>query len=89
MQVTPPTRDGHGWRPAGRGSRILRRRRCNRIPCAGTRRTDLLALGTLTFRGYPLLYRKALAKRLNADGPLGADDVRAVAERVAAGFPPA
>ena len=46
---------------------------------------DLPLLGTLTFRGYPLLYRKALAKRLIADGPLDAIQALRLAER----FPPA
>jgi Nuclease-related domain len=50
---------------------------------------DLPLFGTLTFRGYRLLYRKALAKRLNATGPLTAETVREIAAVLAARFPDA
>jgi Nuclease-related domain len=50
---------------------------------------DLPLLGALTFRGYPLLWRKALAKRLNAPGPLDATAARALGEELAKRFPPA
>jgi hypothetical protein len=43
-------------------------------------------LGTLTFDSYPLMYPKALAKRINAGGPLDAEAVGAVAARLAARF---
>jgi hypothetical protein len=35
-----------------------------------TAAADLPVLGKLTIRGHLLLYRKALSKRLNAEGPL-------------------
>lgn len=50
---------------------------------------DLPMVGTLSFNGYPLLYPKALAKRMRADGPLDAEQLRAVAAGLARGFPPA
>lgn len=50
---------------------------------------DLPALRTLTMRGHLLLYRKALAKRLNADGALQPADVDLIARTIATGFPPA
>ncbi len=50
---------------------------------------DLPLTSTLTFRGYPLLYRKALAKRLNSNGPLDRARARALAERLAVQLPPA
>ena len=50
---------------------------------------DLPLVGTLTFRGYPLLYRKKLAKRLNADGPVPPERVRKLAALLAERLPPA
>ncbi len=50
---------------------------------------ELPMLGTLTFNGYPLLYPKALAKRINASGQLTAHDVQAIARELAARFPSA
>jgi hypothetical protein len=50
---------------------------------------DLPMLGTITFNGYPLLYPKPLAKRINADGRLSDDEVRAVASGIAHRFPSA
>lgn len=44
---------------------------------------------TLRVHGYPLLYRKRLAKRLNADGPVARERAELLAERLAAGLPPA
>lgn len=41
--------------------------------------TELPLLRTLTFRGYPLLGRRRLAKRLNAPGALSDPEVRALA----------
>jgi hypothetical protein len=48
---------------------------------------DLPLFGGLSFGGYPLLYRKALAKRLNTKGPLSADECRLLAESMASRFP--
>jgi hypothetical protein len=42
-----------------------------------------------TIRGHALLYRKALAKRLNADGPLNATAIDALARRLATALPAA
>ena len=50
---------------------------------------DLPLLGTPKMRGHLLLYRKALAKRLNASGPLQPDAIEALARILAAGLPPA
>jgi hypothetical protein len=52
-------------------------------------RADKLLFGTTRFRGHMLLYRKALAKRLNAAGDLGADTIRILARELSAAFPPA
>lgn len=46
-------------------------------------------IGALQIRGHALLYRKALAKRLNADGPLDGAGIDAVARSLAAAFPAA
>jgi hypothetical protein len=51
--------------------------------------TDLPMLGTLTFNGYPLLYPRRLAKRINSGGPLSAETVDTVLRTLAAAFPPA
>ena len=48
---------------------------------------DLPLLWKLSFNGYPLLYPKALAKRLNAQGPVPPDQVRAIAAQLAEHFP--
>ena len=48
---------------------------------------DLPMLGKLTFKGFPLLYPKSLAKRINAAGPLDRDRVPAVAAELAIRFP--
>jgi hypothetical protein len=50
---------------------------------------DLPLLGTPEIRGFPLLHRKLLAKRLNADGPLAPEAVAAVADALAARLKPA
>lgn len=50
---------------------------------------DLPLLGTLKMRGQVLLYRKALAKRLNADGPLQPADIAAIARDLAQLLPAA
>jgi hypothetical protein len=46
-------------------------------------------LSKLTLNGYPLLYRKPLAKRINANRPLAADRVRSLAAELASRFPSA
>lgn len=51
--------------------------------------TDLPLVGTLQLNGYALLTRRALAKRLNAPGPLDPISVRALSGALAARFPPA
>jgi hypothetical protein len=50
---------------------------------------DLPLFGKLNFRGFRLLYPKALAKLMNAEGSVSADRVRAVASELAARFPSA
>jgi hypothetical protein len=50
---------------------------------------DLPMLGTPEIRGFPLLHRRLLAKRLNASGPLSAEAVAALATGLADRFPPA
>jgi hypothetical protein len=52
-------------------------------------RADLPFLKTQTFRGHLLLYRRALAKRLNADGPLSSVSVEQLARHLATLLPPA
>jgi hypothetical protein len=62
------------------------------VPVHGTLcfvRADLPLLRTLKFRGYPLLYRKRLAKKLNARGSLGPERIRQIAARLADQLPPA
>ena len=51
--------------------------------------SDLPAFGKLTFKGFPLLYPKRLAKHINAGGPLAAEQVHAVAAGLALRFPAA
>jgi hypothetical protein len=50
---------------------------------------ELPLLGTLTMRGHVLLYRKALAKRLNAEGPLNPATIDHLARVLAAALRPA
>ncbi len=50
---------------------------------------DLPMLGKLTFKGFPLLYPKSLAKRINEAGPLPQQRVPAVATELAIRFPTA
>ena len=62
------------------------------VPVHGTLcfvRADLPLLRTLKFRGHPLLYRKRLAKKLNARGPLHPERIRQIAARLADQLPPA
>jgi hypothetical protein len=49
--------------------------------------TDLPAFRTLTVRGYPLYWAKALPKRLNADGPVDDAWGHLLVEELAAAFP--
>jgi hypothetical protein len=68
----------------------------------GTGRTDVAVQGVLCFttaglplsrtakmRGHLLMYRKALAKQLNAQGPLGASEIEAIVRDLAKKLPPA
>ena len=50
---------------------------------------ELPVLRTLTFQDWPLLYPKAMAKRLDATGPLDAATIRDLARSLAHHFPPA
>ncbi len=50
---------------------------------------ELPLLGKLTFNGYPLLYTKQLASRLNRAGPVDAVRRKNLLEQLAARFPPA
>ena len=50
---------------------------------------DLPLLGTLSFGGYPLLYPKPLAKRINRPGPVSSDQVHAVGTELARRLPSA
>jgi hypothetical protein len=50
-------------------------------------KADLPMFGTVQMRGHLLLYRKALAKRLNADGPLGPAAIEELARVIAEALP--
>jgi len=50
---------------------------------------DKPLLRKLSLDGYPLLYPRELAKLLNRPGELGADEIRELAEALAAALPPA
>ena len=50
---------------------------------------DLPLLGSLSIDGCPLLHRRTLPKKLNADGPVTADGIVALTTTLAAAFPPA
>jgi Nuclease-related domain len=52
-------------------------------------KADLPLIGAMRMRGHLLLYRKALAKRLNAAGTVDPETIAAVARQLAAAFPPA
>jgi Nuclease-related domain len=52
-------------------------------------KADLPLLGTLKMRGHLLLYRKALAKRLSASGPLDAGALDGLARSLAEALPQA
>lgn len=49
--------------------------------------TELPTLGTLTIKGFSLLYPRRLAKRINAPGRLTAETIEAVRSTLAAAFP--
>jgi len=49
--------------------------------------TDLPLLGSLSFKGFPLLYPRALAKRINAAGPVWPSRVPKIAGALAHRFP--
>lgn len=48
---------------------------------------DLPMFGTQTFRGYPILYVKALAKRINRPGPVPIEQTGPIAADLARRFP--
>jgi hypothetical protein len=50
---------------------------------------DLPLLRTLKMRGHLLLYRKALAKRLNEEGPIGPDEIASIASSLLQHLPAA
>lgn len=50
---------------------------------------ELPTFGTLTFNGYPLVYVKALAKRINKPGAVPAEQVGPIAAELARRLPPA
>jgi Nuclease-related domain len=50
---------------------------------------ELPLFGKLTMRGHVLLRRKQLAKRLNADGPLGPEEIAGIAHELAQALPAA
>lgn len=52
-------------------------------------KADLPLLKTQTIRGHLLLYRRALAHRLNADGPVSKATIEQIAGHLAAVLPPA
>lgn len=49
---------------------------------------DLPMLGTMKMRSHLVLYRKALAKRINAPGPLSEPQIRELARTLATALPP-
>jgi hypothetical protein len=52
-------------------------------------KADVPLIGTLHMRGHLLIYRRALAKRLNADGPLDPPKIATIAHALAKALPPA
>jgi hypothetical protein len=50
---------------------------------------DLPVVGTPEIRGFPLLHRRALAKRLDASGPLSPSAIADLAAALAARLPSA
>lgn len=51
-------------------------------------RAELPLLRTLTIRSHLLLYRKALGKRINQDGPLSPNVIEQVARKLDPALPP-
>lgn len=49
---------------------------------------ELPLLRTLSVNGYPLLHRRSLPKKLNADGPLTAEGVEQLSQALSRAFPP-
>ena len=71
---------------------VLDREGRGAIPTQGAlcfTRADLPWLRTQELRGHLLLYPRALAKRLNAEGPLTAVEIETVARQLAAALPAA
>lgn len=52
-------------------------------------RAELPLVRTLTIRSHLLPYRKALAKRINQEGPLSAKVIEQIARKLAGTLPPA
>lgn len=52
-------------------------------------RAELPLLRTLTIRSHLLLYRKALAKRIDQDDPLSPNLIEQIARTLTAALPPA
>ncbi len=52
-------------------------------------KADLPLIGTTRMRGHLLIYRKALAKRLNANGDLAPSEIEAITRTLVARFPQA
>lgn len=50
---------------------------------------DLPLLGTPTIAGFPVLGRRGLTRRLNADGPVSRERIEQIADELARGFPSA
>ncbi len=65
---------------------------CTELPLHGMMcftEADLPLIGTQRIRGHELLYRKALAKRLNAPGPLMPETIESTARLLAESLPAA
>jgi hypothetical protein len=70
----------------------LRRSDQANVPVQGvlcSTNADLPVLRTVTMGGHLLLYRKALAKRLNSDGDLQRTEIDLIAQTIATELPPA
>jgi hypothetical protein len=52
-------------------------------------KADLPLFGSSEIRGHRLHHRRALARKLNQRGPLGAEAIRALADALASAFPSA
>jgi hypothetical protein len=65
---------------------------CADVPTQGVlcfMEADLPVLGTMNIRGHLVLYPRAVAKRLNAPGPLAKETIDAVGHTLSVAFPPA